>query len=148
MLEMVVSRSKGQPLEIEVDLTPGSSKRYTKEIVNILVSEVHRWRKLSWLSCQDRGLEIPLTRMEGKTAPLLEFLYLDDEGCPNQDYEEVYSGRISTIFDGPESLPRLQTLELGGTALSWRRHPFHDLVKLEICYIPDGSVLIPCVSNI
>lgn len=110
-------------------------------IITYLLVHMHHIRLLEWSSNDAKVLEMLLSTLEGTEAPVLERLSINDESVEEQEHEGQQA--VYKLFDkGPSSVPKLRIVELWSIPVDWSCHPFENLHKLELCYLPDSESFV------
>lgn len=81
-----------------------------------------------------------LLLLDGVEAPNLTALSLTDNGEDDEEVEhESVSSTAYPLFNGPSSVPKLQTLDFWAIPLKWEPCPFGNLLNLELSRLPEGA---------
>ncbi|KAG8949659.1 hypothetical protein FRC04_008405 [Tulasnella sp. 424] len=132
-LQTWLDRSKAAPLWISLGqgLELESFTYINTQLVPLLLQHINHWGRFTHYSEDNRGLANFLESLERKEAPLLEELHLGRNSRSGSSTRAV-----STLFNGPQSVPRLVDVGLWYIPLNWSISHFRNLRALSLASVP------------
>ncbi|KAG8976780.1 hypothetical protein FRC05_003130 [Tulasnella sp. 425] len=136
-LQTWLDRSKSAPLWINLTQSLGELESFTcinTQRLPLLLQHINRWGRFTHYAEYNRTLKTLLESLAGKEAPLLEKLLIGRgfwSGSPTQ--------AVSTLFNGPQSVPRLVDVDLWYIPLNWSISHFRNLRTLSLASVPAES---------